>query len=141
MIALLCFFLTLFASPFKPKTRLEAENGRPQTSADHTAAEGARSCTPHERGSLVLGPAISMVSNGSQCYHDYPSRDPRPLAGAAPLGLGVLIALGGILAPRRRPRRSGARPALPTLRAFQRRTREGIRLGSLGLAPQDGGHL
>jgi len=50
MIALLCFFLTLFASPFKP-----------------------------------------------QCYHDYPSRDPRPLAGAAPLGLGVLIALGGIL--------------------------------------------
>jgi len=30
MIALLCFFLTLFASPFKPKTRLEAENGRPQ---------------------------------------------------------------------------------------------------------------
>src|SRR6516165_7253959 len=78
MIALLCFFLTLFASPFKPKTRLEAENGRPQTSADHTAAEGARSCTPHERGSLVLGLAISMVSNGSQCYHDYPSRDPRP---------------------------------------------------------------
>jgi hypothetical protein len=29
--------------------------------------------------------------------YDYPSRDPRPLAGAAPLGLGVLIALGGIL--------------------------------------------
>jgi hypothetical protein len=26
MIALLCFFLTLFASPFKPKTQLEAEN-------------------------------------------------------------------------------------------------------------------
>ena len=26
MIALLCFFLTLFASPFKPKTRLDAEN-------------------------------------------------------------------------------------------------------------------
>src|SRR5262249_18671165 len=26
MIALLCFFLTLLASPFKPKTRLEAEN-------------------------------------------------------------------------------------------------------------------
>src|SRR5215475_13139037 len=30
---------------------------------------------------------------------------------------------------------------LATLWAFQRRTREGIRLGSLGLAPQDGGHL
>ena len=26
MIALLCFFLILFASPFKPKSRLEAEN-------------------------------------------------------------------------------------------------------------------
>src|SRR6266516_1171862 len=26
MIALLCFFLTLFASPFKSKRRLEAEN-------------------------------------------------------------------------------------------------------------------
>jgi hypothetical protein len=26
MIALLCFFLTLFASAFKPRTRLEAEN-------------------------------------------------------------------------------------------------------------------
>ena len=26
MIALLCFFLTLFARHFKPKTRLEAEN-------------------------------------------------------------------------------------------------------------------
>src|SRR5258708_38749207 len=27
MIGLLCFFLTLFASPFKSKSRLEAENG------------------------------------------------------------------------------------------------------------------
>jgi len=26
MIALLCFFLTLFAAPFKSKSRLEAEN-------------------------------------------------------------------------------------------------------------------
>jgi hypothetical protein len=26
MIALLCFFVTLFASPFKSKSRLEAEN-------------------------------------------------------------------------------------------------------------------
>src|SRR5438874_11016999 len=26
MVALLCFFLTLFASPFKSKSRLEAEN-------------------------------------------------------------------------------------------------------------------
>jgi hypothetical protein len=26
MIALLCFFLTLFASPFKSKSRLEADN-------------------------------------------------------------------------------------------------------------------
>jgi len=26
MVALLCFFLTLFVSPFKSKSRLEAEN-------------------------------------------------------------------------------------------------------------------
>jgi hypothetical protein len=39
----------------------------------------------------------------------------------------------------RQPMPSGS--TLATLWAFQRRPREGIRLGSLGLAPQDGGHL
>jgi hypothetical protein len=44
MIALLCFFLALLVSPF------------------HIAAEGAWSHPPHERGSLVLRPAVSMAS-------------------------------------------------------------------------------
>src|SRR5262245_11840020 len=107
MIALLFFFLILFASPFKPKTRLE------NAALRHQLIIWARKVRGHVRltnGDRLFSVLLSMVSNGSQCYHDYPSRDPRPLAGAAPLGLGVLIALGGILAPRRRPRRNGARP-------------------------------
>jgi hypothetical protein len=39
MIALLWFFLTLFASPFKSKSRLEAENAALRRPADHIAAE------------------------------------------------------------------------------------------------------
>src|SRR5260370_23318201 len=50
------------------------------TSIDCAAAEGARSRSPHEWGSLALGHAISMVSIGPQCHHDRPSRDSRPLA-------------------------------------------------------------
>jgi hypothetical protein len=42
---------------------LGRERGAP-TSADRVAAEGARSRSPHEWGSLVLGPAVSMVSIG-----------------------------------------------------------------------------
>src|SRR5438552_11157240 len=89
MIALLCFFLTLFASLFKSKSRLEAENAalrhqlivlQRKTSADHLAAENAWSCPPHERGSLVLGPPLSMVSIGPQRHHDRPTGDPPPLA-------------------------------------------------------------
>jgi hypothetical protein len=41
MIALLCLFLTLFASPFKSKSRLEGRERCAPTSADHIAA-GAR---------------------------------------------------------------------------------------------------
>jgi len=44
MIALLWFFLSLLASPFKSKSRLE-ERGA-STSADHIAAKDARSCRP-----------------------------------------------------------------------------------------------
>jgi hypothetical protein len=39
MIALLCFFLTLFASPFKLKSRVKAENAVLRRPADHIAAE------------------------------------------------------------------------------------------------------
>jgi hypothetical protein len=76
MIALLCFFLTLLASPLKSKSRLEAEERGAPTSADHFAAEGARSRPPHEWGSLVLRPPVSMVSISSQYNHDHPTGDP-----------------------------------------------------------------
>jgi hypothetical protein len=41
MIALLCFFLTLFATPFKSKSQLEAENVALRRQSDHNAGEGA----------------------------------------------------------------------------------------------------
>src|SRR6266446_3797393 len=47
------------------------------TSIDCTAAEGARSRSTHEWGSLVLGQAISMVSIGPHGHYDRPSRDSR----------------------------------------------------------------
>ncbi len=71
MIALLWFFLTLLASPFKSKSRLEAENA---------ALRHERSRPAHEWGSLVLGHAVSMVSIDPQGHHDHPARDPCALA-------------------------------------------------------------
>src|SRR5260221_10045912 len=80
MIALLWFFLTLFASPFKSKSRLEGRERGTPTSTDCVAAEGERSRPAHEWGSLVLGPAVSMVPIDPQGHHDHPARDPRTLA-------------------------------------------------------------
>src|SRR5712671_4054652 len=103
MIALICFFLTLFASPFKSKSRLEAENAVLRHQLIVVAAEGARSHSPHEWGSLVLGPAVSMVSVGPQGHHDHPPRDPRALAsGRLPPVLAVEIRLAWRPATNRR---------------------------------------
>src|SRR5260221_1552890 len=55
------------------------ERGAP-TSIDCAAAEGARSRSTHEWGSLVLGHAVSVVSIGPQGHHDRPARDSRTLA-------------------------------------------------------------
>src|SRR5205809_7978575 len=44
------------------------------------AAEGERSRPAHERGSLVLGHAVSMVSIDPQGHHDHPAGDPCALA-------------------------------------------------------------
>src|ERR1700704_2683803 len=58
------------------------------------AAESARSRSPHEWGSLVLGPAVSVVSIGPQGHHDHPPRDPRALAsGRLPSVLALEIPL------------------------------------------------
>jgi hypothetical protein len=91
MIALLWFFLTLFASPFKAKSR--RERGTP-TSTDCAATEGERSRPAHEWGSLVLGHAVSMVSIDPQGHHDHPAGDPGALApGRLPEILAVEIPL------------------------------------------------
>src|SRR5207248_10537171 len=50
------------------------------TSADRVAAKNAWSRPPHERGSLVLRPPVSMGSIGPQRHHDHPTGDPCPLA-------------------------------------------------------------
>src|SRR6266576_7159651 len=45
------------------------------TSIDCAAAEGARSRSTHEWGSLILGHAVSMVSIDPQGHHDHPAGD------------------------------------------------------------------
>src|SRR5947209_3879740 len=55
------------------------ERGAP-SSTDCAAAQGAGSRPAHKWGSLVLGPAVSMVSVGPQGHHDHPARDARALA-------------------------------------------------------------
>jgi hypothetical protein len=54
MIALLCFFLTLFASPFKSKSRLEAENAalRHQLRCERGLADLKRIAAPVAPASL-----------------------------------------------------------------------------------------
>jgi len=59
----LCFFLALLASPFKSKSRLEAENAATPTSTDCAAAEGERSRPTHERRryAILLTAVISEL--------------------------------------------------------------------------------
>src|SRR5262245_25010274 len=56
MIALICFFLTLFASPFKSKSRLEAENAalRHQVIVLQRRVSGRVQLTNGDRLSLVM---------------------------------------------------------------------------------------
>jgi hypothetical protein len=93
MIALLCFFLTLFASPFKSKSGLEAENAalRHQLIVLQRRVSGRPA---HEWGSFVLGHAVSMVSIDPQGHHDHPAGDPCALApGRLPSVLALEIPL------------------------------------------------
>jgi hypothetical protein len=61
MIALLCFFLTLFASPFKSKSRLEAENAalRHQLIVLQRRVSGRVQLTNGDRLFLVMRPSRS----------------------------------------------------------------------------------
>ena len=80
MIALLCFFLTLFAAPFKSKSRLEAENAalRHQLIVLQRRVSGRVQLTNGDR--LFFGHAVSMVPIGPHGHHDHPTGDPRALA-------------------------------------------------------------
>src|SRR6266478_91209 len=94
MIALFFLFLTLSVSPFKSKSRLEAENAALRHQLIVAAAQGARSRPAHKWGSLVLGHAVSMVSIDPQGHHDHPAGDPCALApGRLPAILAMEIPL------------------------------------------------
>jgi hypothetical protein len=89
MIGLLRFVLGILASPFKSKSRLEAENAvlRHQLIV---AAQDARSTTADEQRSLVFYSTVSVVSVDPAGSHDHPSRDAGALASR---GLSLLLAL------------------------------------------------
>jgi hypothetical protein len=78
MIALLWFLLTLFASPLKSKSRLEAENAalRYQLIVLRRKVGGRIRLTNGDR----LFFALSMVSVGAEGHHSHPSRDAGPVA-------------------------------------------------------------
>jgi hypothetical protein len=79
MIALLSFFLTLFVSPFKSKSRLEAENAtlRHQMIVLRRKVRGRVQLTNGDRLFLVLlyrwAPSVLKIITN-------PARDPRALA-------------------------------------------------------------
>ena len=80
MIALLCFVLAVLVSPFKSKSRLEAENAALRHQVVVLRRMVHRRCPAYEQRSLVLHPVVSMVSVRPEGHHGYPSRDARPLA-------------------------------------------------------------
>src|SRR5262249_40238232 len=82
MIALLCFFLTLFASPFKSKSRLEAENAalRHQVIVLERRVSGRVQFTNGDRLFLV----ISLVSILRNVVANYPFERPHRFPGIQP---------------------------------------------------------
>jgi hypothetical protein len=90
MVALLCFFLTLFASPFKSKSRLEAENSalRHQPIVLQRRVSGRVKLTNGDRLFLV------MLYRWPPGHHDHPPGDPCALAsGRLPSVLALEIPL------------------------------------------------
>jgi hypothetical protein len=80
MIALLCFFVTLFASPFKSKSRLAAENAvlRHQLTVLQRKVRGRVRLTNSDR--LFLVQLYRWFPSVLKGHHDHPARDPRALA-------------------------------------------------------------
>ncbi|WP_225709194.1 integrase core domain-containing protein [Bradyrhizobium cenepequi] len=69
MIGLFCFALAVLASPFKSKLRLQAENAVLRHQVDGLEAQAAWSRPIREPGSLVLYPAVWMVSSNPEGSH------------------------------------------------------------------------
>jgi hypothetical protein len=90
MIWLLCFVMAASASPFKSKIRLEAENAtlRHQLIVLRRKLRG-RVKLANQR-SLVLDPAVSLVSINPAGSNHHPARDARALAQGR---LSLLLAL------------------------------------------------
>jgi len=131
MIALLCFFLILFASPFKPKTRLEAENA----ALRHQLIILWRKVRGHVR--LTDGDRLFLVL----LYRWFPTvlnaitiiRPETFVSGrGCPARAWSADRAGWHLSATAPPAAKRGEAGLATLWAFQRRTR---------VAPQDGGHL
>jgi hypothetical protein len=80
MIALLCFFLTLLASLFKSKSRLEAENAalRRQLIVLRRKVRGRVHPTNGDR--LFLVQLYRWFPSVLKGHHDHPTGDPCPLA-------------------------------------------------------------
>src|SRR5271157_5201505 len=105
MLALLSFVLAVLTSPFKSKSRLEAENAalRHQLIILHAGTAQA-----HEQRSLVLGPALSMFPVDPAGRDDHAARDHRSVASGR---LSLLLALEITSAGRTTADRGGsARP-------------------------------
>ena len=104
MFALLCFVLAVLASPFKSKSRLEAENValRHQLIVLRRKVQGRVQLTNNDRWFF-----IQMVSVDPAGPHDHQSRDARALAsGRLSLLLALEVALTGrAAADRDRPPR------------------------------------
>jgi transposase InsO family protein len=95
MFALLCFVLAVLASPFKSKSRLEAENAalRHQLIVLRRKMKGRVRLTNNDRWFFIQ---LSMVPVDSAGPHDHPSRDARALAsGRLSLLLALQVALTG----------------------------------------------
>ena len=111
MIALFCLCLTLFASPFKSRSQLEAENAALRQQLIILQRKVRRSCSLYEQRSPVLHPAVSLVSVYPQDHHDHPARDPRALASC---WLSALLALEISLPGRASENRCGPAGVDPT---------------------------
>ena len=110
LIALICFVLAVPASPFKSKSRLEAENAALRHQLIVVQRKMRPSTPGHEKRSLVLDRDLPMVPVVSAGPHDHRSRNAGALASGR---LSPLLALEIALAGRAPANRCGTRYADP----------------------------